>query len=151
MDTRELKKTIEDFLSAMGLDVFELESSLGQDQIPRFLIKTPHSGLLIGTNGEHLSALTYLLRKIVSSREKSQIKFFIDVNNYQEQNLSLIKNKALVIADRVRSFKASIEMDPMTSYERMIIHSLFTETPDIKTESEGYGSTRRVVIKYVGN
>ena len=39
-------------------------------------------------------------------------------------------------------------MDPMSSYERMIVHSFFAETPDIKTESKGEGRDRRVVIKF---
>lgn len=38
----------------------------------------------------------------------------------------------------------------MNPYERMIVHSFFTNTPDIETESTGTGLERRVVIKYVG-
>jgi len=40
-------------------------------------------------------------------------------------------------------------MSPMSPYERMIVHSIFTNVKDIKTESLGEGKGRRVVIKYV--
>jgi len=39
-------------------------------------------------------------------------------------------------------------MDPMSSYERMIVHAEFTETPDIVTESAGFGRERHVIIKF---
>jgi predicted RNA-binding protein Jag len=53
-----------------------------------------------------------------------------------------------MLAERARYFKSSIEMDPMSSYERMIVHAEFTETPDIATESAGFGKDRHVVLKY---
>jgi len=152
MGSEEIKKIIEELLGTMGVPEFEVVWSIQNADNPKFLITTPHSGLLIGNRGEHLEAFVYLVRKIVANRSAGKTtspKFFIDVNNYQEDNLSHIKDKALVLAERVRSFKTSMEMEPMTSYERMVVHALFTGTPDIKTESSGVGRGRRVVIKYV--
>ena len=74
--------------------------------------------------------------------------FFIDVNDYQKKHIEDIRMKAQVLAERARYFKSSVEMDPMSSYERMIIHSEFAEVPDIKTESAGVGKDRRIIIKY---
>ena len=54
-----------------------------------------------------------------------------------------------MMAERARYFKNDIEIDPMPSYERRIIHMFLEGANDIKTESEGYGPTRRVVIKYI--
>ena len=42
-------------------------------------------------------------------------------------------------------------MDPMSPYERMIVHSIFSEDPQIKTGSVGEGRERRVVIEYIGD
>ena len=44
-------------------------------------------------------------------------------------------------------FKKEIEMEPMTAYDRRIVHSVLGECLDIKTESVGNGLERRVVIK----
>ena len=76
--------------------------------------------------------------------------FTIDVNNYQEKKNEDIKNKATMMAERARFFKNNVEMIPMNPYERMIVHSLFTASEDIETESTGKGRERRVVIKYTG-
>jgi predicted RNA-binding protein Jag len=54
------------------------------------------------------------------------------------------------MSDRAKSFKIDVELDPMSSYERMIVHSYLEGVPEIKTESIGEGSSRRVVIKYIG-
>ncbi len=54
-----------------------------------------------------------------------------------------------MLAKRARSFKIDVEMDPMTSYERMLVHSHLEGRPNIKTESIGEGKERRLVIKFV--
>ena len=46
--------------------------------------------------------------------------------------------------------KSSVEMDPMSSYERMIVHTELKTFPHIKTESAGEGRGRHIVVKYVG-
>jgi predicted RNA-binding protein Jag len=151
METELIKKTIEEFLQNMGVSFEGIElisqSNLGK---PTFVIKSKESGLLIGTEGVHYSALNHLLRKIVSKKiEGSEKNFFIDVNDYQARTIEIIKNKAQILAERARSFKASVEMEPMSSYERMIVHSYFENSADIKTESAGEGSGRKVVLKYI--
>ena len=60
----------------------------------------------------------------------------------------LLKNEALVLAQRAKAFKSNVEMAPMNAYERMIIHSVFASDKEIKTESEGEGKMRRIVFKY---
>lgn len=119
----------------------------------RFLVRTEESPLLIGSNGEHLSAFNYIARRIVSKRKGKEepVKFFVDVNDYHEKTLETLKAKAKIMSERARSFKVDIELEPMTSYERMLVHSFLDGAPDIKTESKGEGASRRIVIKYITN
>ena len=77
------------------------------------------------------------------------IKFFIDINGYFENNNKELQMKAKIMAERARSFKTNMELEPMTPYERMIVHSALEDFSDIKTESVGFGKGRKVVIKYV--
>ena len=125
--------------------------------------------MLIGTKGAHLFALNHIVKKIVSSKTatkkataessagmasqdegKKERSFFIDVNGYQETAAENIKNLAKVMGDRARSFKTNVELEPMSSYDRMVIHSYLQESKDLKTESVGEGERRRIVIKYTG-
>lgn len=124
-------------------------------------IETPDSGFIIGRDGETLRSLNHLVQKIVEksllSTQSDEDKvagergpsIFIDVNGYQKKRFENLKNIAHMMAERARYFKSNIEVDPMPSYERRIIHMFLEGAKDIKTESEGYGPNRRVVIKYV--
>jgi len=113
----------------------------------RFVVATPDSALLIGEHGTRLLALNHIMKRIVE-REGAPTSFFVDVNDYQKKRIDDIRTKAHILAERARYFKSAIEMDPMSSYERMIVHAEFTETPDIVTESAGFGRERHVIIKF---
>ena len=108
--------------------------------------------MLLGRDGETLRSLNHLVRKIIekSSGKEEISNVFIDINGYQKKRFDSLKNIAHMMAERARYFKSNIEVDPMPANERRIIHMFLEGIPDIKTESEGYGPSRRVVIKYIG-
>jgi spoIIIJ-associated protein len=70
------------------------------------------------------------------------------VNGYHRRRIQELKNQAMILGGRAKMFKSNVEMNPMNAYERMIIHTMFAEDPEIVTQSEGVGKTRRVVLKY---
>lgn len=148
MTSDDIKKLISELLFRMNISVESIETIAGAER-ERFLIKSNDSHLLIGTKGAHLFALNHIVKKIAAKGEERAKEFSIDVNNYQEGALGNLKNLAKIMGDRARSFKSSIELDPMSSYERMIVHSFFEGVEDLKTESTGEGERRRVVIKYI--
>ena len=115
----------------------------------RFMVSTPDSAILIGEKGDRLMAINHLVKRMVEKNtEQAELSFLIDVNNYQKKHIDDIRAKAAMLAERARYFKSSVEMDPMSSYERMIVHAEFTHVGDIATESTGYGKDRRVVIRF---
>ncbi len=61
-----------------------------------------------------------------------------------------IRAVAHMMSERARYFKSSVEIDPMPAFDRRVVHEFLAQAPDLKTESIGFGPTRRVVIKYVG-
>lgn len=115
----------------------------------RFVVSTTDSAILIGERGDRLLALNHLIKRIVEKQQTDpDFAFMVDVNDYQKKRIDGIRTKAHMLAERARYFKSTVEMDPMSSYERMIVHSEFTEVPDITTESLGTGKDRRVALKY---
>lgn len=116
---------------------------------PLFQIVTDDSKTLIGPDGSVLDALNHVMRRIIerSQGEKAAHTLSIDVNGYRARKIEDLANKARMVAERVRLFKSDVELSPMSSYERMIIHTLFADDPDITTESAGEGKFRRVVMK----
>jgi spoIIIJ-associated protein len=151
IDKTKTKEMIESLVKLMGvkLDAIEIvEDSLTNRTI--FVIKSTESGLLIGDRGDNFQALTHLIKRMVCKGDESiSSQFAIDVNDYQSSMVEKIKTKAMMLANRVRDFKSDVEMEPMSSYERLVVHGALTDQQNIKTESIGEGKERRVVIKYV--
>ena len=147
------EEIIEDFLAKLGIDVELVEKKDSDlEGCFRYVINTPEAALLIGNKGETLNALNHILRKVIEKNleQDPEEKYFIDIGEYQNKRVQDIKNKAVILGERARFFKKDVEMPPMSAYERMIVHSTFTNYSDIETESSGRGYERRVVIKYKG-
>ena len=72
------------------------------------------------------------------------------VNDYKEKKINQIKETTLLLAQRAKTLCYDVEMQPMSSYERMIVHTIIEKEEGLTTESIGKGKERRVVIKYVG-
>jgi spoIIIJ-associated protein len=74
----------------------------------------------------------------------------IDINGFQKKHIENVRAVAHMMSERARYFKSNIEVDPMSAFERRIVHEFLSQANDLKTESIGAGHARRVVIKYVG-
>jgi len=156
MEQNNIQTFIEELIGTIGVSVEKIEViSGGAVENTRYMLHTTEPYLLIGKDGETLRALNHIFKKAIQKKlgftedNNHQNIYTIDVNGYKEKCDAELKNKALMLAERARFFKSSIEMDPMNPYDRMVVHSVLAETPDITTESTGFGMGRRVVIKYV--
>ncbi len=111
------------------------------------LIDSENAAHLIGYKGKTTEALQSLINNILHKEEMETAKVFIDVNGYKKKKEEIIKNLARKMADNVVKFKKVIRLEPMSAYERMIIHTELAERKDVATESMGEEPRRRVVIK----
>lgn len=123
-------------------------------------IKADDPKVLIGMHGDTVHALDYLVKKMVEKkmrpaggeveeRRDDAPHFIVDVNDYRTSQIKDLQTKALMMAERARSFQYDVEMSPMSAYERLIVHTTLQGAPNIKTESQGERRDRRVVIRYV--
>jgi spoIIIJ-associated protein len=147
MDPAALQHLIEDLLGTLGLSFTSVSVSAG----PRVVaaVSSSESKDLIGPHGEHLQALNTVARRLVEVRHgEAAANFLIDVNGYHESRLQTLRENAKLLAQRARLFKHDVEMSPMSAYERLVIHELFAEDPEIETHSQGEGKMRHIVLKY---
>ena len=112
-------------------------------------IKSDESRDYIARDKERFEAFTHLLRRMAEKIVGEEKRISVDINNRQQKQDETLKTKAKIIAERAREFKKDMEMEPMSSYERMVIHTALEGMPSIKTESAGIGKERRVIIKFV--
>jgi spoIIIJ-associated protein len=155
MNQDKIKKIVEDIFKYTNCTISKCEVSLDGDAI-WCMVDTPDSSFMIGRDGETLRSLNHIIQKMIEkdyitngTMEVKGPNVFIDVNGYQKKRFDNLKNIAHMMAERARYFKSNIEIEPMPAYERRIIHMFLEDARDIKTESEGYGVNRKVVIKYV--
>jgi spoIIIJ-associated protein len=149
-NTDEIKSMIESLLGKLSAGFSSVEFHRDdKDGVTRFVIKTNEPEVLIGRDGVTLLAINHIVRRM-SEKDDSppESNFIIDVNDYQKNKLDELKQKAKMMAERARFFKSSIPLEPMSSYERMIVHSFLASFGDLVTESAGDGPGRHVVIKY---
>ena len=116
-----------------------------------FSVEVPDPYHFSMRGGEGLFALNHIVRRIVEARSpESTEEILIDINGLQKKRVENVRAGAHMMAERARYFKSNIEVDPMPAFERRIVHEFLSDAADLKTESEGTGPSRRVVIKYIG-
>ena len=144
-----IRETLKSLLGHLGVVITEIVVEVDERTgSARYLVSSPDSAILIGEHGARLLALNHVMKRIAEKKNAEIGAFMIDVNDYQKKRIDEIRAKAHMLAERARYFKSSVEMDPMSSYERMIVHAEFSEEKDIVTESTGSGRDRRVIIRY---
>lgn len=101
---------------------------------------------LIGYRGATINAMQTLASAIANRHSTSKIVVTVDVGNYREKREKTLEDLAEKISERVIKTRKSITLDPMTAYERKIIHTKLQDNDKIKTFSKGEEPRRRVVI-----
>jgi spoIIIJ-associated protein len=146
------RAVLEDILSKMGINA-EIKMEYGTEIVdddegnPITLNITGNDlGSLIGRRGQTLDALQYLVRLITAKQTKSRAPIIIDVEDYKKRRYEDLRTLALNVAEQVKSKKSSLRLEPMSAFERRIIHITLADDPDVTTESIGEGDARKVMI-----
>ena len=103
-------------------------------------------GYLIGYRGDVLNSLQQILNNIANKNTEEKIRVLLDIGGYKERREKDLQNLADKIAGTVIKTKKSITLEPMTSYERKIIHSRLQENSKVFTHSIGEEPNRRLVV-----
>jgi len=107
-------------------------------------------GVVIGRRGDTLDAIQYLTSIAVNRGEESHLKITIDTENYRKKREESLENLAKKVAARVLKYKKNVTLEPMSAYERRVIHSTLQSFKGITTYSTGNEPNRRVVVALAG-
>ncbi|MGH3148831.1 MAG: RNA-binding cell elongation regulator Jag/EloR [Rubrobacter sp.] len=140
-EVRDLVSTV---LEAMGfqagLDVYDAGGFIAVDVTP------DNTALFIGQKGETIDALQYLVNVSVY-RERTFVKrVVLDAEGYRQRRVEAIQGMAHRTARRAVREDRTVELPPMNSSERRIVHLFLRDNPGVRTESEGSGDNRRVRV-----
>lgn len=146
--TADPKAAAETFLNKvfadMGIDV-KLEMTFNSNELSVNLIGED-MGIIIGKRGETLDALQYLTSLVVNRGEGAYVKVTLDTENYREKRYEALKNLAIRIADKVEKTNRRHIFEPMTPYERRVIHAALQSHETVSTYSIGEDPNRKVVV-----
>lgn len=115
-----------------------------------FIIEGKELGILIGHHGDTLNATQTLVNTIVKNEfEEYRKRVFVDIENYRSKRTDSLTALAKRMATKVVQVKKSLKLEPMSSFERRIIHTALQGISNITTHSEGEEPNRCLVIDYV--
>lgn len=132
------------------LDKMDIEATVSvseTEEAVKVEISGDNVGLLIGRRGETLDAIQYLTSLVVNKEKDEFKRVIVDVENYRQKREDTLIALAYRMADKVEKYKKSVTLEPMTPYERRIIHSALQERFTIETISVGEEPNRKVVIR----
>ena len=106
----------------------------------------PDSTLLLDRGGELLRALELLALEMLRLASGEHEKVCFDCRNHRAQRIQELRAAAEVAAEKVRRTGTPYTFSPMSSRERRILHLVLKEEPGVRSESEGAGEERQVVV-----
>ena len=141
-------QAIQRILTAVGADV-DVTLRAEHDELaggPVIDINGPDSGLLIGRRGNTLHSLQFIVQSIVRQQFEGDVRVALDVEQYRQRREDSLREMADRVADRVTQTGRSITLEPMAPSDRRVIHLYLGDREGIRTESVGYGDSRKVQI-----
>ena len=145
----KLTTFIKEVIEKMGYDV-KVDVMFREEKKIGIKLESSSSSILIGRKGKNLDALQLLLNVYAGKLGHEEVRVILDTENYRIRREESLVRLAYTTADKVRSSKNSILLEPMNPFERRLIHTTLNDIPDIETKSEGDGLYKQVRVIYKG-
>ena len=141
----EPKATLQQLLDLLGftstVEEHHMEDGILLD------VKTEDSGRLIGRQGQTLSDLQYITNRLLFQQDPSSPKVMVDVSGYRAQAREALVKKAKEAAEKVRRWGDVVELEPLSAFDRRIIHQALKDDPSIETHSvEVEGTDKKAIL-----
>ena len=145
------KQNIDNFLKDF---IYKVDNSLKYDvKIENYIIiieiTGQKAGVLIGYRGETLNSLQNILSAVANKNSSERIKVSLDIEGYRSKREKILEDLAEKVAKTVLKTGKSITLEPMSPYERKIIHNKLQNNNKVQTHSIGENDKRRVVIEKI--
>ena len=146
---KKLMEFITSVIEKMGYDV-KVEVTYREEKKLGIRLESSYSSILIGRKGKNLDAIQMLANIYAGRLGREDMRIILDTENYRIRREESLVRLAYTTADKVRSTRRSVLLEPMNPFERRLIHTTLNDIPDIETKSEGEGLYKQVRIIYKG-
>jgi spoIIIJ-associated protein len=143
----EPKSALTQMLTDLGFTAVTIEEHPDEDGLTMNIV-TEDSARLIGRQGQTLRDLQYLLNRMLFRRDQPATpRITLDVGGYRQQAREELIRKTKDAADKVRRWGDVVELEPMNSFDRRIVHNTIKDDPEVETFSvEVEGTTKKAVL-----
>jgi len=139
------KATLEELLHHLGFEATVEEHHLEEGLL--LDVKADDSGRLIGRQGQTLSDLQYLLNRLLFQQDPETPKVMVDIGGYRAQTRDALVKKAKDAAEKVRRWGDVVELEPLSAFDRRIVHNALKGDPSIETHSvEVEGTSKKAIL-----
>jgi spoIIIJ-associated protein len=139
------KATLEKLLDLLGFPATVEEHTLEDGLL--LDVKTDDSGRLIGRQGQTLSDLQYITNRMLFQQDQTSPKVMVDVGGYRAAARDALVKKARDAAEKVRRWGDVVELEPLSAFDRRIVHQALKNDPDIETHSvEVEGTDKKAIL-----
>ena len=142
------EKIAQDFLKEIGVAMgMQIGSKITvNDKQLDIILSGENIGILIGKRGQTLDSLQYLVSLAVNKGTAPFLNVSLDAENYRQRRKESLENLAQSIARKVKTTRKSVKLEPMSTFERRIIHAVLQGDRQITTHSEGNDPYRNIVV-----
>ncbi len=147
---------VSNLLEKMGLgeatvraDLSEPDDNSGR-RMTVLRVEGENLSALIGPHGETLNDFQYIARLMAGHALRRRADFIVDVDGYRSQRKESLSSLARRMAAKAVERGSAVTLEPMSSYDRRIIHMALRDRDDVYTSSVGEGSNRRVRVYLKG-
>mgnify|MGYP002859838562 FL=1 len=147
---QKLTTFISEVVSKMGYEA-SVDILFREDKKIGLKLTSESSSILIGRKGKNLDALQLLANVYAGHLGREEVRVILDTENYRVRREENLVHLAYTTADKVRTKRTSILLEPMNPFERRLIHTTLNDFADIETKSEGEGLYKQVRVIYKGN
>ncbi|HTS71282.1 MAG TPA: R3H domain-containing nucleic acid-binding protein [Terriglobia bacterium] len=133
----------------LTFSIRKAEADASDPEAPEYVVDFAgaDADLLLEKNATFLHALEYVALKAVRLDDDHLRRIAFDCNDWRRMRMGELQLMAQVAADRVVDMGTPFALSPMNARERRIVHLALRDRPEVRTESEGMGPERKVVIR----
>ncbi len=141
----QVSEILENILGLLALEgSFEVEE--GPEEVT-VSIEATDPGRLIGYRGETLDSLQLLVNQIISKQAEQYKRVAIDVEGWRKNKEADLERRARNWIEEIKESGNELELEPMPSWQRRIVHMVVSESEGVESESTGEGRDRHLVIR----
>lgn len=141
-----VRSFLESVLGLLGVEV-EVDIDIEEDGLHCDLNTSDQDGgLLIGRHGATLDSLQYLTLRVLQAEGFERMRITLDVGGYRTRRERVLRDLAHGAGTKVVDSGRPYHFDPMSAMERRVVHMALSEISGVRTQSEGEGRYRHVVV-----